>query len=298
MNSNNVRLVVVTGLSGSGKTAALKALEDVGFFCIDNLPAALLPKFVQLSVLSGEVVNKVGIGMDTRERTFLERHNDVFAEVERLGIKIEVLFLEARPEVLIRRFSETRRVHPLAKDSSVPEGIAEEIRTLKDLHDKAALVIDTSDMSVHDLKKTVWTYFETADDTGSMQLNLESFGFRNGIPSEADMVLDVRFLANPYFVAELKDKSGLDDEVFDYVMGDEAAREFSDRLSSLLTYLVPLYEKEGKRYLTVAIGCTGGRHRSVSMVRELAARLGEDKRTVRVVHRDLPNAGKDGVGQR
>lgn len=277
----------MTGLSGSGKTAALKALEDIGFFCVDNLPASVLPKFVQLSVLSGEVVNKVGIGMDSREKTFLTRYKEVFEEVERLGIHIEVLFLDADENVLLRRFSETRRTHPLAQGRSVPEGIREERELLKDLKSRAEIVIDTSSMSVHDLKKTVWSYFERSVEAGSLQVNLMSFGFRHGIPHEADIVMDVRFLPNPYFVSELKSRPGTDPEVKKYVFDSPVSTDFVTRLAELLKYLLPHYEKEGKRYLTVAIGCTGGRHRSVAVVEELSRTLSEERRPVGVVHRDV-----------
>jgi UPF0042 nucleotide-binding protein len=280
-------LIVVTGLSGSGKTAALKALEDIGFFCVDNLPATVLPKFVQLSVLSGEVVNKVGIGMDSREKTFLTRYREVFEEVERLGIHIEVLFLDADENVLLRRFSETRRTHPLAQGRSVPEGIREERELLKDLKNRAEIVIDTSSMSVHDLKKTVWSYFERTVEAGSLQVNLMSFGFRHGIPHEADMVMDVRFLPNPYFVPELKSRPGTDPEVRKYVFDSSISTDFVTRLAELLKYLLPHYEKEGKRYLTVAIGCTGGRHRSVAVVEELSKILSVGCRPVGIVHRDV-----------
>lgn len=277
----------MTGLSGSGKTAALKALEDIGFFCVDNLPATVLPKFVQLSVLSGEVVNKVGIGMDSREKTFLTRYREVFEEVERLGIHIEVLFLDADENVLLRRFSETRRTHPLAQGRSVPEGIREERELLKDLKNRAEIVIDTSSMSVHDLKKTVWSYFERTVEAGSLQVNLMSFGFRHGIPHEADMVMDVRFLPNPYFVPELKSRPGTDPEVRKYVFDSSISTDFVTRLAELLKYLLPHYEKEGKRYLTVAIGCTGGRHRSVAVVEELSKILSVGCRPVGIVHRDV-----------
>lgn len=295
MSTNRVRLVVVTGLSGSGKTAALKALEDIGFFCVDNLPAALLPKFVQLSVLSGEMIGKVGIGMDSRDRAFLDTHREVFAEIGALGIDVEVLFLEADEKVLIRRFSETRRVHPLAKESSIPEGIAEETRLLRDLRDRAALTVDTSSMSVHELKATIWAYFQRATDDAAMRVHLESFGFKSGIPPQADIVMDVRFLPNPYFVPELKDRTGEDEDVARFVLGNDKAAVFVEKLVDLLFFLVPLHEAEGKRYLTVAIGCTGGRHRSVAVAREIEKRLTSGGFSVRVAHRDV---GKGGVRSR
>lgn len=283
--------MVVTGLSGSGKTAALKALEDLGFFCVDNLPAALLPKFVQLCVLSGEMVNKVGIGMDSRDKTFLLSHKEVFEEVKALGIHVEVLFLDSSERVLIRRFSETRRLHPLARDRAVTEGIKEEIDLLKDLRAKADLVVDTSTMSVHELKQTIWSYFQRSAEDQSMQVNLESFGFKNGIPNEADVVMDVRFLPNPYFVADLKERTGEDPEVSGFVLGGETASAFLEKLTDMVNFIVPLHEKEGKRYLTVAVGCTGGKHRSVAVVLELEKRLKELGLPVGVFHRDLIKAG-------
>lgn len=292
MSANRVRLVVVTGLSGSGKTAALKALEDIGFFCVDNLPAALLSKFVQLSVLSGEMITKVGIGMDSRDRAFLDTYREVFDEIAALGITTEVLFLEADEKVLIRRFSETRRVHPLARSTSIPEGIADEKRLLKKLRDRADLVVDTSTMSVHELKSAVWAYFQrAADESSAMRVHLESFGFKAGIPPQADIVMDARFLPNPYFVPELKDRTGEDEEVREFVFGNGKAGEFVNKLLDLLLFLVPLHEAEGKRYLTVAIGCTGGRHRSVAVVRELEARLTEKGLRVRAAHRDVGKSG-------
>lgn len=288
MSSKRVRLVIVTGLSGSGKTAALKALEDIGFFCVDNLPAPLLPKFLQLSVLSGEVVSKVGIGMDSREKSFTERYKSAFEEVEKLGIQTEVLYLEAHDEVLVRRFSETRRVHPLAVEGSVSEGIRTERKLLKGLRERADVVVDTSEKSVHELKSAIWSYFENAAQENKLQVRLESFGFRNGIPHGADMVFDVRFLPNPYFVKELKPLMGTQREVSDYVLGEKEGAEFIERLEGFLEYLIPLFEREGKRYLTIAVGCTGGKHRSVAVAEALSASLGQRVETpVRVIHRDI-----------
>jgi UPF0042 nucleotide-binding protein len=282
-----VRLVVVTGLSGSGKTAALKALEDLGFFCVDNLPVALLPKFLELGVLSGGEIQKVALGMDLRERHFLERYRETFQEVRRLGLRAEVLYLEAADDVLVRRFSETRRRHPLGEDRSVTQGIREERRLFEELKETADLVIDTSEMSVHDLKKALWQYFKQGPEDNTLQVNLVSFGYRYGIPAEADLMLDVRFLPNPYFVPELKRHTGTEPKVRDFVFRFEESREFFRRFSELVGYLIPLYEKEGKSYVTVAVGCTGGKHRSVAMVEQLRERLGELGRVVRVLHRDV-----------
>ncbi|MBI5445187.1 MAG: RNase adapter RapZ [Deltaproteobacteria bacterium] len=282
-----VRLVIVTGLSGSGKTAALKALEDLNFFCVDNLPVALLPKFLELSVFSGGDLNKVALGMDLRERHLVESWSGVFAQVEGLGVKPEVLFLDASDPVLVRRFSETRRRHPLAEERSVMEGIEEERRLLQNLKECADLVIDTSATSVHDLKKAVWNYFKGSPEDRTLQVNLVSFGYRHGIPMEADLLLDVRFLPNPFFVPELKQLTGMESGVQEYVLRRAEAEEFLAKFGDLVAHLIPLYEKEGKTYLTIAFGCTGGKHRSVSIVEELSRRLRATGRPVQTLHRDV-----------
>ena len=282
-----VHLVVVTGLSGSGKTAALKALEDLGFFCVDNLPAMLLPKFLELGVLSGGEIQKVAVGMDLRERHFLERYQEAFEEVERLGIRPEVLYLEASDEVLVRRFSETRRRHPLAEDRSLSLGIREERRVFEELKEGADRVIDTSEMNVHDLKRAIWQYFRSGPETQTLQVNLVSFGYRYGIPHEADFLLDARFLPNPYFVPALKDRLGTEGPVKEFVLRSEETQEFLRRIGDLVAYLIPLYEKEGKTHFTAAIGCTGGKHRSPTLVEELARRLEGTGRRVQILHRDI-----------
>ncbi len=282
-----VRLVVVTGLSGSGKTAALKALEDLGFFCVDNLPVTVLAKFLELSVLAGGEIHKVALGMDLRERHFLERYREAFAQVGRLGIRTEVLYLEASDDVLLRRFSETRRRHPLAGDGSVSAGIQEERRQFEEIKGSVDRVIDTSEMTVHDLKKAVWEYFRGGPDDHALQVHLVSFGYRYGIPHEADLLVDVRFLPNPYFQPDLKERVGTDESVQRFVLGSGEAGEFLRRFGALLEFALPLYEREGKTSLTGAIGCTGGRHRSVALVETLAATLRAQGRSVRVHHRDV-----------
>jgi len=282
-----VRLVVVTGLSGSGKTAALKALEDVGFYCIDNLPAPLLPQFFELSVLAGGELSKVAVGMDLRERHFLTTYPEAFERLEKLGIRPEVLYLEASDEVLVRRFSETRRRHPLAGESSVTQGIGEERRLFQSLKARADRVIDTTEYNVHDLKKVLWKYFKGSPEDHTLQVHLTSFGYRYGIPHEADLLVDVRFLPNPYFVPALKGHTGLEPAVQQFVLSGSDAQEFLERFGSLVEFLVPLYEKEGKTSLTVAIGCTGGKHRSVTLVEALGRRLTSGTCPVHLLHRDV-----------
>lgn len=282
-----VRLVVVTGLSGSGKTAALKALEDLGFFCVDNLPVTLLPKFLELSVLARGEIQKVAVGMDLRERHFLEQYREAFREVETLGVSTEVLFLEASEEVLVRRFSETRRRHPLAADVSVVHGIREEKRLFSELEGRADRVIDTTALSVHDLKRALWEYFREGPGEETLRVNLLSFGYRYGIPHEADVLVDVRFLPNPYFVPNLKGHVGTEACVQEFVLRSPEAREFLERFGGLVSYLVPLYETEGKTTVTVAVGCTGGKHRSVTLVEALGKRLREEGRTLHLIHRDI-----------
>lgn len=284
---SRIRLVVVTGLSGSGKSSALKALEDLGFFCVDNLPVDILPKFLELSVLVGGELRRVAVGMDLRERHFLARYRAAFQEVERLGVRTEVLYLEASDEVLVRRFSETRRRHPLAEEGSVTHGIREERRLFEELKGTSDRVIDTSEMSVHDLKKAVWQYFRQGPEEETLQVNLLSFGYRYGIPHEADLLMDVRFLPNPYFVPSLKRRVGTEPGVQEYVLATEEAQEFLTRFVDLLDFLLPQYEREGKTSVTIAIGCTGGKHRSVSLIEEIARRLGAGGRGLQVLHRDI-----------
>ena len=282
-----VRLVVITGLSGSGKSSALRALEDLGFFCVDNLPAELLPKFLELSVLAGGEIHRVALGMDLRERHFLQRYRAAFEEVERLGLRPEVLYLEASDDILVRRFSETRRRHPLGEERSISQGIREERRLFEELKGAADRVIDTSEMTIHDLKKAVWKYFKQGPDDQTLQVNLLSFGYRYGIPHEADLLLDVRFLPNPYFVPTLKNHVGTEAPVQEFVLGTEEAREFLRRLVEFLEFLLPQFEREGKTSLTIAIGCTGGKHRSVTLIEEIARRLDGGRRAVQVYHRDV-----------
>ena len=283
------RIVLVTGMSGAGKSTATKALEDLGYFCIDNLPVMLLPKLLDLvSHSASDEVQRLAIVVDAREGRFLESTPTALEEVRREGHQLEVVFFECADDALMRRFSETRRRHPLSPDGSVVEGIATERRMLAQIRTLADQVIDTTRMNVHELRDAVTSKFGGAGSTDALNVTLLSFGFRNGIPPASDLVFDVRFLPNPYFVEGLKPHPGTDPRVSSWVLERTQTQEFLTRLESLLHFLLPQYRAEGKSYLTVSIGCTGGRHRSVALAEELAKRLGERHRAkVKVTHRDV-----------
>ncbi len=283
----NIRIVIITGLSGSGKSTAIKALEDVGFFCIDNLPPSFLPKFIELCHGSAWEITKIALVMDIREREFLKEYPQIFSQLKELGHKIEIAFLESSDEVLINRFSETRRQHPLSPETSVLEGIKLERKALSDLRNMAERIIDTSNFNPHQLRDVIFRYFSEVSPLKKMTINLISFGFRFGIPYDADTLMDVRFLPSPYFVQELKDLNGDSEKVRDFVLARKETKRFLEKFVDLMNLLIPLYEKEGKTYLTVAIGCTGGRHRSVTIVNYLRESLNSDKYFLRVMHRDV-----------
>ncbi len=274
-------ILVVTGLSGAGKSTALRALEDVGFFCVDNLPMPLIGRFVELLSHAGEV-ERTALVADSREGDFLAGYREAFAALRAQGHTVEVLFLTASDENLMRRFSETRRRHPLGGDD-LRRGIGLERQVLAGLREEADAVVDTGNLNVHQLKGIIQ---ERYGRQSGFALTLLSFGFKNGLPAEADMVLDVRFLPNPYFVETLSARGGTDPDVAAYVLGTEEAREFVDRTTTLLEFLLPHVEREGRGYFTVAIGCTGGRHRSVAVAAELGRRL-SGQRPVTLRHRDL-----------
>jgi UPF0042 nucleotide-binding protein len=286
------RIVLVTGLSGAGKSTATKALEDLGFFCIDNLPVTLLPKLLELvSHGTSDEVQRLAIVVDAREGRFLDSTPAALDEVRREGHQLEVVFFDCADDALIRRFSETRRRHPLSPDGSVQEGIAEERRVLAQLRALADQIVDTTRMNVHELRDAITAKFGAPGEDDKLNLTLLSFGFRNGIPPASDLVFDVRFLPNPYFVEGLKPHPGTDPRVSAWVLERMQAQEFLARLESLLQFLIPQYRAEGKSYLTVSIGCTGGRHRSVALAEELGRRLTEKHRAnVKVTHRDVMKA--------
>jgi UPF0042 nucleotide-binding protein len=285
--ADDLDVIIVTGLSGSGKSVAIRALEDNGYFCIDNLPALLIPKFIDLCEGYNEGITRIALGVDLRAGQFLQALPQVLADMRNAGHHVQVLFFDASDEVLLRRFSETRRPHPLAGEEPIQEGISRERKALEAMRELADKVIDTSELNVHELKREMEDRFCQAPYSRSMNVFLTSFGYKYGIPHDTDMILDVRFLPNPYFVSELRAHDGLESEVEEYVLKNEETRAFLDRLYSLLEFALPLYEREGKSSLTLALGCTGGRHRSVVLVEELHKRLRGGKFRIHVKHRDI-----------
>ncbi len=283
----NLRIVIITGLSGSGKSTALKALEDIGFFCVDNLPVMLLPKFLDLQTGTSSEISKIALVMDLREKHFLEKHIEVLSRLRKKKYDIEILFLDTSDELLLRRFSETRRTHPLSKDKTILESINLERDKLRELKGMANNIVDTSEYSVHQLKEHVQGLYLAPGKTKKLIINLISFGYRFGLPPDADIVLDVRFLPNPYFVKDLSEHNGNEKAVEEYVMGWDDTGQFLTRLSDMMTFLVPLYEKEGKSYLNIAVGCTGGKHRSVVILNQLAGYFKSRNYTTNVSHRDI-----------
>ena len=284
MSAPTKQIVVITGMSGSGKSTAIRALEDAGYFCIDNLPVLLLPKLTELA--GGGHIDRVALVIDARESVFLHEAPRILADVKRAGHQLDVLFLDASDESLLRRFSETRRKHPLAPDGSVMQGLMKERHLLRDLREMADQVIDSSALNVHDLKRMVQARFSPNPDSGP-SLSLMSFGYRYGVPPQADLVFDVRFLPNPYFIPEMKGLTGKNPKVAAYVLDREESQQFLAKVEDLCRFLFPRYQKEGKAYLTVALGCTGGKHRSVAMAAELTRRLSDTHSRVQLWDRDL-----------
>jgi UPF0042 nucleotide-binding protein len=279
------RIVVLTGMSGSGKSTAIRALEDSGYFCIDNLPVLLVPRLTELAEMGGSST-RMALVIDAREGTMLAEAPRVLGDLRREGHQVAVLFLDASDDSLQRRFSETRRRHPLTPDGTVAEGVRREREVLRDLRLMADQVIDSSGLTVHDLKREVQALFGE-EGQGQPTLTLLSFGYRFGVPPQADLMLDLRFLPNPFFVPELKALTGLDARVSAYVLRADGAAEFLERVQSLCEFLFPRYQREGKAYVTVALGCTGGKHRSVALVEELLRRLAPAFPHIRAEHRDI-----------
>ena len=278
-------LVIVTGISGAGKASALKAFEDLGFHCVDNLPLELLPQFAAIVGKSTEV-ERAAIVVDVREGATLDRLPEILKGIRKL-LRTRVVYLDAQDAVLVRRYSETRRPHPLGQSETVWRSIVEERQLLDPIRNVADTLIDTSNFNVHELRADILARFGHQEETKRLLVSCLSFGFKNGVPLDADMVFDVRFLPNPHFVPEFRKKTGLDPKVAGYVRSFPQSREFLDRITKLMLYLLPHYVNEGKSYLTVAFGCTGGQHRSVMMAEELAQRLHKAGYQVKSLHRDI-----------
>ena len=284
---SGLKLVVITGLSGAGKSHALKCFEDVGYFCIDNLPPALLPTFVELCDQQGGEIKNVALGIDIRERVFFGDLVGILHQIKQFGHSVELLFLEARDEILVRRFSESRRPHPLLPDLPVLEGVRFEKERLGDLRGHADRIIDTSNLTVHELRDLLTRQF--SEDQGGRQLTISliTFGYKFGVPYDIDLLFDVRFLRNPFFVPELKPLTGEDPRVINYVFSDPDAVPFLEHLVQLFKFLIPLFERERRSYLNVGIGCTGGRHRSIAIAKRLQDRFASSGYHVTLSHRDL-----------
>ena len=280
-------LVVVTGMSGSGKGTVLKAFEDLGFFCIDNLPVPLIPKFIEGIHVSGGEVERAALVIDVRAGERLRDLEKMIIEIREFEFRLFVLYLEARDGILVRRFSETRRPHPLVGEKSLPDAIRLERKQLRRIRELADVTIDTSEYSIHQVKALVMDRFRSHPRAAALNVNLVSFGYKHGVPLEADLVFDVRFLPNPYFVSGLRSLTGRDRKVIKYLRSVPETVEFVNRVKDFLQYLIPFYLREGKSYLTIAIGCTGGRHRSVFVAEELARLLKLRNASLRIRHRDV-----------
>ena len=283
-----MRIVIVTGISGAGKSTALKMLEDAGYFCVDNLPVPLLPKFMEMLILPGSEYTKVGLGIDIRSSQKFGQLRETLETLRKKDVKFEILFLDASDEALIKRYKETRRSHPLAGDGRVDKGIDEERRRTIFLKQQADYIIDTSQMLTRELRSEILKIFVENKNYKNLYVTILSFGFKYGIPGDADLVFDVRFLPNPYYIQDLRPMSGNDAPVRDYVMSSETARKFLDKLVDMVQFLIPNYVAEGKNHLVIGIGCTGGKHRSVTLANALYYALEQEEGYgLKIEHRDI-----------
>jgi len=281
-----IAFVVITGLSGAGKSHAIKCFEDMGFFCVDNLPTTLIPTFADLIARSGRTIDRVALGVDVREGEYLTHLLDTLGELRGRGHAVEVLFLEASEEALVRRYRESRRRHPLSGDNVV-DGIRAERKALSTMREVADRIVDTSAITVHQLKDLLLETYVAGRQRSGLAVSLVSFGFKHGVPYDADLVFDVRFLPNPHFVEALRPLDGRDARVREFILKHDESRELMRRLEDFLGFVLPAYQRERKAYLTVAVGCTGGRHRSVALVEELKTFMDRSGIDVTVAHRDL-----------
>jgi len=282
-----VPFVVITGLSGAGKSYAIKCFEDMGFFCVDNLPTTLMPTFAELVARSAQRIHRVALGVDVREGEYLFHLLEALGELRTRGHRVEVLFLEASEEALVRRYHETRRRHPMAPDGNVLDGIRAEKKAMSHMREIADRIVDTSSLTVHQFKDLLIDAYVTAKARPGLSVSLVSFGFKHGLPVDAELVFDVRFLPNPHFVEALRALDGRDARVREFIMKHDETTELLRRLQALLEFVVPASQREGKSYLTIAVGCTGGRHRSVALVEELRGFLDQLGFPATVVHRDI-----------
>ena len=281
-----MKFIIVTGLSGSGKSEAMRALEDMGFYCVDNLPPALIPKFAELCYQSNSTIDKVALGIDVRGRKFFKALHESLNVLRKDKYPFEILYLDCSDDILLKRYKMTRRNHPLAINRQIPEGIKIERTILEPLKEIADCIIDTSNMKPKDLKEEISKIYANGEVNNNLTISVVSFGFKHGIPSDSDLVFDVRFLPNPYYVEELRNKTGDDQEVRDYVMDSEISHQFYDKLLDMINFLVPQYIKEGKHHLVISIGCTGGRHRSVTICNLISDELMKQDYRVVKKHRD------------
>lgn len=282
-----LKIFIITGLSGSGKSIALNAFEDAGFYCVDNLPVTLLPKFLELPVENESEIAGLAFVMDIREKGFLSAYASVLESLKQKGYHFEILFLEAHEKALLQRFSLTRRQHPLSKDKNLLESIRAEQEQLQDLKKEAGIILDTSNFTIHELKAAIFNIVKKSESPAELRIHVQSFGYKFGVPIESDLIMDVRFLANPFFVTELKPLDGETEAVRKYVLENPLAERFMSKYLDLLDYLIPLYEKDGRSYLTISIGCTGGRHRSVTIARAVVEHVMKIGKQVKITHRDI-----------
>lgn len=288
-----MRFVIVTGMSGAGKSTALKMLEDVGYFCVDNLPFPLITKLSELTSMPSTEINKIAVGVDIRSGNSFSEFENILDELIQAGFQFEILFLDSKDDVLIKRYKETRRNHPLAKEGRLDEGIQKERRKLEDLRKRADYILDTSNMLTRELKTELNKIFVENKEFKNIYVTVCSFGFKYGIPSDADLVFDVRFLPNPYYIEHLRYQTGNDTEIREFVMANESAKEFLQKLKDMVRFLIPNYISEGKHQLVIAIGCTGGKHRSVTLANELYEALGQDENLgIKIEHRDIEKDAK------
>ena len=281
-----MKFIIVTGLSGSGKSEAMRSLEDMGFYCVDNLPPTLIPKFAELCYQSNSTIDKVALGIDVRGRKFFQALHESLNVLRKDKYPFEVLYLDCADDVLLKRYKMTRRNHPLAINRQIPEGIKMERTILEPLKEIADCIIDTSNMKPKDLKEEISKIYANGEINNNLTISVVSFGFKHGIPSDSDLVFDVRFLPNPYYEEELRNKTGDDQEVRDYVMNSDISKQFYDKLLDMINFLVPQYVQEGKHHLVISIGCTGGRHRSVTISNLISDELMKQDYRVVKKHRD------------